>query len=137
MVPLSSNYPINHTCVLSNIIYEYLKNINKQVYMTSYLQQRQTQKVQNSLLTRAFAVHLHYIWNWRKCQISQLMRLWYLSHRRPAKAQVSLRLCTVSAEPSLFTHMKYGSRGRVQPKIRHLAPLDSAACTFEERVYGG
>ena len=38
--------------------------------------------------------------------MSQLMRLWYLSHRRPAKAQA-----------------KYGSRRRVRPKIRHLAPL--------------
>ena len=26
-----------------------------------------------------------------KQQLSQLMRLWYLSHRRPAKAQASLR----------------------------------------------
>ena len=31
----------------------------------------------------------------------------------------------------------YGSRRRVQPKIRHLAPLDDCACTFEEWVYGG
>ena len=51
------------------------------------------------------------------------MRLCYLSHRRPAKAQASLRIRTVSPEPSLFTHMKYGSRRRVRPKIRHLAPL--------------
>ena len=34
------------------------------------------------------------------------MRLWYLSHRQPATAQASLR----SPEPSLFAHMKYGSR---------------------------
>ena len=34
-------------------------------------------------------------------QMSQLMRLWYLSHRRPAKAQA---------------HMKYENRWRVQPK---------------------
>ena len=38
------------------------------------------------------------------------MRLWYLSHRRPAKAQASLRIRAVSPEPSLFAHMKYGSR---------------------------
>ena len=48
----------------------------------------------------------------------------YLPHRRPAK-----RL--------LFAHMTYGSRLRVQPKIRHLAPLDGSACAFEEWVYGG
>ena len=33
--------------------------------------------------------------------------------------------------------MKYGSRRRVQPKIRPLAPLDGCACAFEEWVYGG
>ena len=65
------------------------------------------------------------------------MRLWYLSHRRPAKAQVSLRIRTVSPEPSLFAHMKYGRRRRVWPKIRQLAPLDGCACVFEEWVYGG
>ena len=69
--------------------------------------------------------------------LSQLMRLWYLSHRRPAKAQASLRIYAVSPEPSLFAHMKYGSRRRLRPKIRHLAPPDGCACVFEELVYGG
>ena len=53
------------------------------------------------------------------------MRLWYLSHRRPAKAQASLPIRAVSPEPSLFAHIKYGSRRRVRPKIRHLAPTGS------------
>ena len=35
------------------------------------------------------------------------------------KAQVSLRILAVSPEASLFAHMKYGSRQRVQPKIKH------------------
>ena len=67
------------------------------------------------------------------------MRLWYLSHGRPAKAQASLRNRAVSPEPSLFAHMnmKYSSRGRVRPNNRHLAPLDGCACAFEEWVYGG
>ena len=56
------------------------------------------------------------------------MRLWYLSHRRLAKAQASLRIRAVSPEPSLFARMKYGSRLKVRPKIRHLAPLDGCAC---------
>ena len=43
-----------------------------------------------------------------KMIMSQLMR--YLSCRRPAKAQASLRICAVSPEPSLVAHMKYGSR---------------------------
>ena len=49
----------------------------------------------------------------QKHNMSQLMRLWYLSHRRPAKAQASLRIRAVSLEPSLFAHMKYGSGRRV------------------------
>ena len=60
------------------------------------------------------------------------MRLWYLSHRRPAKAQASLRIHAVSPEPSLFAHMKYGSRPWVQPKIRHLAPLAVHVCLKKE-----
>ena len=60
--------------------------------------------------------------------------LWCLSHRQPGKAQPSLHNRSVSAEPSLFAHMKYGSRWRVWPIIRHLAPLDGCACAFEEWV---
>ena len=67
----------------------------------------------------------------RSHNMSQLMRLWYLSNRRPAKAQASLRIRAVSPEPSLFAHIKYGSRGRVRQKIRHVAPLDGCACAFE------
>ena len=48
------------------------------------------------------------------------MRLWYLSHRRPAKAQASLCVRAVSPEPWLFAHMKYGRKQRVPLKIRHL-----------------
>ena len=62
------------------------------------------------------------------CQIlkqrSQLVRWWYLSHRWSVEAQVSLHIRAVSPEPSLFAHMKYGSRWKVRPKIRHLARLD-------------
>ena len=65
------------------------------------------------------------------------MRLRYLSHRWPAKAQASLRVRAVSPEPLLFALMMYGSRRRVRPNIRHLAPLDGCACAFEEWVYGG
>ena len=60
-------------------------------------------------------------------RLSQLMRFWYLSHRRPAKAQESL--CNL-ARAFTVRHMKYGSRWRVWQKIRHLAPLDGCACTF-------
>ena len=57
------------------------------------------------------------------CGLSQLMRLCYLSHTQPAKTQASLRILTVSPEPSLFAHMKYGNRRSVRSKIRHLTPL--------------
>ena len=43
-------------------------------------------------------------------KLSQLLRLWYLSHRRPAKAQAGLHIRAVSPEPSPFAPMKYGSR---------------------------
>ena len=69
--------------------------------------------------------------------LSQLMRLWYFSHRQPVKAQATLRICAVSPEPLLFAHMKYGSIQRVKPKISHLASLDGCACGFEEWIYGG
>ena len=62
------------------------------------------------------------------------MRLWYLLHRRPAKAQASQLVRAVSPEPLLFAHMKYGRRRRVRPKIRHLAPLDGCAYAFEESL---
>ena len=80
--------------------------------------------------------NIHFIslrsYKFLKSYLSQLMRLWYLSHRRPAKAQVSLRVRAVSPEPSLFANMYYGSRRRVRPKIRHLAPLGGYACALEE-----
>ena len=59
---------------------------------------------------------LHAFWSnieFERLKMSQLMRLWYLSHKRPAKAQSSLCIRTVSPEPSLFAHIKYGSRRRV------------------------
>ena len=71
-------------------------------------------------------------WDYIKSHhMSQLVKLQYLSHRRPAKAQASLRICAVSPEPSLIALIKYGSRRRVRPKISHLAPPDGYTCTFE------
>ena len=71
------------------------------------------------------------------CNSNRLMRLRYLSHRRPAKAQASLRIRAVSPEPSLFAHMNYGNRWWVRPKSWHLAPLYSCARVSEEWIYGG
>ena len=56
-------------------------------------------------------------------QMRKLMRLWYLSHRRPAKAQAAwLRIRTVAPELSLFAHMKYGSTWRVRQKNQTSSP---------------
>ena len=54
-----------------------------------------------------------------------------------AKAQVSLLIRADSPEPSLFAHMKYGSKRWVWLTIGNLAPLDSSTRAFEEWVYGG
>ena len=67
----------------------------------------------------------------------QRLRIITVSQKRPAKAQMSLRINTVLPEPTLLAHMQYGNRQKVQPEIRHLAPLDSCACAFGEWVYGG
>ena len=73
------------------------------------------------------------------------MRLWYLSHRQTAKAQVRLRgyrrtakaqarlrIRAVSLEPSMFVQIKYGSRRRVLTKIRRVVPVDCCSCVFED-----
>ena len=64
-------------------------------------------------------LYIHFQLEMNDFHLSQLMRLWYLSHRRPTKAQASLRIRAVSPEPSLFAQIKYGSRRRVRPKNRH------------------
>ena len=64
---------------------------------------------------------------------SQHMRFLYLSHRRPATAQASLRIRGISPEPSLFAHMKYGRRQMVRPNIRHLAPLDGSHARLKNK----
>ena len=63
-------------------------------------------------------------------QMSQLMRLWYLPHTRPANAEASLRIRAVMPEPSLFAHIKYGRR---RVRLRYLALLDGCACAFEDK----
>ena len=45
---------------------------------------------------------------------------------------MSLRIRTVSPEPSLFAYMKYGNRQMVGPKIKHLAPTVHLKNEFTE-----
>ena len=50
---------------------------------------------------------------------------------RAAKVQASLRICTVSPEPSLLAHTSSESRGTFRQKARSLAPLNGWACAVE------
>ena len=52
------------------------------------------------------------------------MRVWYLSHRRAAKARAF----------AVSTHEVWK---KTKGSAKNLAPLDGCACPFEERVYGG
>ena len=54
----------------------------------------------------------------------------YLSHRRVARAQASLRTCADSPEPSLLAYRKYGYRWRLRPIFRHLSSLDTSEWAF-------
>ena len=65
------------------------------------------------------------------------MRLWYLSHRRPAKAQASLRPHNLARAFSVRTHGAWKKAKGPTKKIRYLVPLDGCACAFEECIYEG
>ena len=51
----------------------------------------------------------------RRTLMSQLMRLWYLSHRRPAKAQESLRICTISHTWSMEVDKGSNQKSDIKP----------------------
>ena len=50
---------------------------------------------------------------------------------RAAKVQASLRVRTVSPEPSLLAHTSTESRGTFRQKARSLAPLNGWACAVK------
>ena len=50
---------------------------------------------------------------------------------RAAKVQASLRIRTVSPEPSLLAHTSSESRGTFRQKARSIAPLNGWACAVE------
>ena len=58
-------------------------------------------------------------------------RIWYLSPKRAAKVQASLRIRAVSPEPSLLAHTSSESRGTFRQKARSLAPLNGWACAVK------
>ena len=54
---------------------------------------------------------------WHFHEISQFMRLWYLSHMRAAKAQTSLCICGKSSAPSSLTASIEGMYMKVRSLI--------------------
>ena len=63
--------------------------------------------------------------------MDRVKRIWYLSPMRSAKVQASLRIRTVSPEPSLLAHTSSESRGTFRQKARSLAPLNGWACAVK------
>ena len=63
--------------------------------------------------------------------LDRVQRIWYLSPMRSAKVQASLRICSVSPEPSLLAHTSSESRGTFRQKTRSLAPLNGWTCAVE------
>ena len=67
-----------------------------------------------------------------KCiRLDRVKRIWYLSPMRAPKVQASLRIRTVSPEPSLLAHTSSESRGTFTQKARSLAPLNGWACAVK------
>ena len=66
-----------------------------------------------------------------KTYMDRVKRIWYLSPMRAAKVQASLRIRTVSPEPSLLAHKSNESRGTFRQKARSLAPLNGWACAVK------
>lgn len=73
--------------------------------------------------------HFH-VWSYDKYVMSGFTHKSFFAYVRTAKAQASLRICTVSPEPSLFTWWIYGPRGRFRQRIEHLAPFSFCTCAF-------
>lgn len=73
--------------------------------------------------------HFH-VWSYDKYVMSGFTHKSFFAYVRTAKAQTSLRICTVSPEPSLFTWWIYGPRGRFRQRIEHLAPFSFCTCAF-------
>ena len=63
--------------------------------------------------------------------MDRVKRIWYLSPLRAAKVQASLRIRTVSPEPSLLAHTSSESRGTFRQEARSLTPLNGWACAVK------
>ena len=63
--------------------------------------------------------------------MDRVKRIWYLTPKRAAKVQASLRIRAVSPEPPLLAHTCSESRGTFKQKARSLAPLNGWTCAVE------
>ena len=72
--------------------------------------------------------HIHFN---SRLHVGRVKRIWYLWPMRAAKVQASLRIRTVSPEPSLLAHTSSESRGAFRQKARSLAPLNVWAYAVE------
>ena len=63
------------------------------------------------------------------------IRKWYSPHRQTVKAQVSLRICAVSTEPSLFAHMTHGPRGDFRQNTKDLAFEVLLIWVFKDHIW--
>ena len=57
-------------------------------------------------------------------------KIWYLSHRREAKAQMGMHIYPILPEPSMHAHIEKRHTGLFRAEFTALAPLDSCACMF-------
>ena len=64
-------------------------------------------------------------------KLGRVKRIWYLSPRRAAKVQASLRIRAVSLEPPLLAHTSSESRGTFRQKARSISPLNGWACAVK------
>ena len=57
--------------------------------------------------------------------LNQPVREGYLSNGRAVKVQASLRICAVTARPSLFAHTMYGANGSFSQRAVFEGPFDA------------
>ena len=60
------------------------------------------------------------------------MGIWYLSHRRAAKGQTSLRIRAVSSDPSLLAHINDGNKLGSRQRFKELVTLGSCECMLKQ-----
>ena len=84
--------------------------------------------IATEMLKNAIRMHYSFVFS---DYTDHVKRIWYLSPMRAAKVQASLRIRTVSPEPSLLAHTSSESRGTIRQKARSLVPLNGWACAVK------